>query len=175
MKDLAVAIFVAASGIFLLSLGWHWLPPAGRSEAVSADLNAALVLALSRSVYSAFGLVGIFLLVSKIVFGNKYIVEYQCDNDVIQVKTLYAPEGAFLLRVDRKPSPAECMPGMRIFSRKNIALCDIARVEPHEVFRMMELHGKKGRLARIYCPDEKTYGDALSFLLECAGCLSSQP
>lgn len=169
MKDLAVAILAIASGIFLISLGWQWLLPAGRGEMAAADLNASLVTALSRSVYSAFGLVGIFLLVSKILFGNRYIVEYGCSDHFLKMNMIRVRHRAGLPRIDRKPSPAELLPGMQRLMSKNVALCDIARVEPHEVFRMLELHGKTRRLARIYCPDEKTYGEVLSFLIESAG------
>lgn len=172
MKDLAVAVLVIASGIFLLSLGWQWLLPAGRSEAASADLKAAFVLALSRSVYSVFGLVGLFLLISKSLFGNRYIVEYECSDDVLNMKMIRVPRGVGLPRIDRKPAPVELLPGMHTLMSKKVALRDIVRVETHDAFRMLELHGKKRMLVRIYSPDENTYQDAISFFLA-AVCASS--
>lgn len=168
MRDLGIALLVLWPTVFLFVLGSQaLLARAGAAgNAAGFSWNAAFIMALSLGTYVALGAVGAFLLIAAAVFGNRFVVMYRLYEDALYYETMRPPRGSAFLKTDRKPFPVEELLDPPASVSKYIALCDIEWVEPHVLFRMFELRGKKGMLARVYCPDEATYEKALACIAE---------
>ncbi len=165
IRDVAIGLAVLWPLVFLFVLGAQ--PVLSRAAGgTGAQAGGGLAMALSTASYVAVGAAAVFLLAGAALFRNRFVMMYRLSEDALFVETMRAPLSVPARLPAMKPFPVEDLIDPPASVTKFIALRDIVRIVAHERYRMFELRGSKGPLARVYCPDGPTYAKAFACIAD---------
>lgn len=151
---LAVVVVWLGASIFI-GLGQHFIG----DGLTFASLLASIVLA----GYLALGILAVFFVVGFFILGNKYVALYRIDDRGVYIETMRGTKGG--LR-HAKPFPVAPASHPKSSSRL-IAWGDISSTQAVSGMRVVMLKNEKGgTIAKVYCPTEKMYADAIAVFKE---------
>ena len=124
------------------------------SHFTAAGVYAGYTAALLPLLYTA---------VSLIFYRKGFLTLYRFEKNGIFMETMRAAKDQPFALFCTKPFPApeNCNPFRSV--SKDVSWDEVRRVEEIPSLRVLLIKGRWGTRLRVWCPDEETYGAALSF------------
>lgn len=131
----------------------------GEGPLIAAHFAAACVLAS----YASALLLVVYFAVCLLFYRGGYVMLFRLEENglfMVSMRGSGSESRVFCVR----PFPADETAPSRHSVERSVAWTDVRSVEEISNMRTLVLKGRFGTLARLYCPDEKTYREAFSLV-----------